>query len=102
MLGVQSLPRPQVVKQLWIYIKDNGLQKPTNKKVIVCDEKLQKVFKAPEIDMFQMNKVLGRCVSSPLLWSKMLMFLVICVLLTSNSLSSNLLGVIYDAALLGW
>jgi upstream activation factor subunit UAF30 len=61
------LARPQVVKQLWVYIKGNGLQKSTNKKVIVCDEKLQKVFKAPEIDMFQMNKVLGRCVSLALI-----------------------------------
>jgi upstream activation factor subunit UAF30 len=59
-LGTHSLARPQVVKQLWIYIKHNGLQKATNKKVIVCDEKLLKVFKSPEIDMFQMNKVLGR------------------------------------------
>lgn len=59
-VGAPTLPRPQVVKQLWEYIKYHDLQKEGNKRVICCDEKLQKVFKATEIDMFQMNKVLSR------------------------------------------
>jgi upstream activation factor subunit UAF30 len=56
-LETNQLSRPQVVKQLWVYIKSQGLQ---DKKIIKCDEKLQKVFKVPEIDMFQMNKVLSK------------------------------------------
>nr|GAT57826.1 SWIB/MDM2 domain protein [Mycena chlorophos] len=58
-LGVESLSRPQVVKQLWVYIKANELQNPKNKREIVCDSLLRPVFNADKIDMFKMNKVLG-------------------------------------------
>ncbi|ABN67421.2 predicted protein, partial [Scheffersomyces stipitis CBS 6054] len=44
-LGISRTSRPQVVKQLWIYIKDNELQNPDDKRQIMCDEKLQKLFK---------------------------------------------------------
>ena len=44
-LGVAKLSRPQVVKQLWIYIKDRNLQNPSDKRQINCDEKLQRLFK---------------------------------------------------------
>lgn len=59
-LDETTLSRPQVVKKLWDYIKYHQLQKPENKRVIRCDEKLQKVFRVPEIDMFQMNKALSK------------------------------------------
>lgn len=61
-LEADQLSRPQVVKQLWVYIKSQGLQ---DKKIIKCDEKLQRVFKVPEIDMFQMNKVLSNHLRKP-------------------------------------
>lgn len=44
-VGVEKLSRPQVVKQLWAYIKDRNLQNPSDKRQIICDEKLQKLFK---------------------------------------------------------
>ncbi|XP_010939095.1 uncharacterized protein [Elaeis guineensis] len=44
LLGVKEIPRTQALKQIWAYIKENGLQDPENKKVIVCDEKLKKIF----------------------------------------------------------
>jgi len=59
-LGTESLSRPQVVKQLWAYIKANELQNPENKREIICDAALQPVFNVPKIDMFRMNKVLGQ------------------------------------------
>ncbi|KAJ6497720.1 hypothetical protein C8R45DRAFT_137348 [Mycena sanguinolenta] len=59
-LGTDSLSRPQVVKQLWIYIKANGLQNPDNKREIICDTALRPVFNVDKIDMFKMNKVLGQ------------------------------------------
>ncbi|KDQ55096.1 hypothetical protein JAAARDRAFT_37618 [Jaapia argillacea MUCL 33604] len=59
-VGVDKLSRPQVVKQLWVYIKGNELQNPENKKEIMCDEKLRAVFSRDKIDMFTMNKVLGQ------------------------------------------
>ncbi|KAL2019328.1 hypothetical protein VTK56DRAFT_9708 [Thermocarpiscus australiensis] len=57
--GESQLSRPQVVKKLWDYIKANGLQDPSNRRQIVCDEKLHAVFKQDKINMFSMNKLLG-------------------------------------------
>jgi len=59
-LQVENLSRPQVVKQLWVYIKGNELQNPENKREILCDVKLRAVFGVDKIDMFKMNKVLGQ------------------------------------------
>ncbi|KAG6813529.1 hypothetical protein H0H92_010234 [Tricholoma furcatifolium] len=59
-LKIDKLSRPQVVKQLWVHIKDNGLQNPDNKREIVCDPGLRAVFGVDKIDMFKMNKVLGQ------------------------------------------
>ncbi|AEO60084.1 hypothetical protein MYCTH_2308924 [Thermothelomyces thermophilus ATCC 42464] len=57
--GESQLSRPQVVKKLWDYIKENGLQDPNDKRQIRCDEKLHAVFKQDKINMFSMNKLLG-------------------------------------------
>lgn len=53
-----QLSRPQVVKHLWDYIKKRGLQNPSNKREILCDEDLKAVFGTEKIDMFKMNRVL--------------------------------------------
>ncbi|KAK3320128.1 hypothetical protein B0T19DRAFT_282264 [Cercophora scortea] len=58
-VGETRMSRPQVVKKLWEYIKGNMLQDPTDKRQILCDEKMQAIFKQGRIDMFQMNKQLG-------------------------------------------
>ncbi|KAF9485968.1 SWIB-domain-containing protein [Pholiota conissans] len=60
LLQVDKLSRPQVVKQLWVYIKANELQNPGNKREILCDTNLRAVFNVDKIDMFKMNKVLGQ------------------------------------------
>jgi upstream activation factor subunit UAF30 len=57
------MSRPQVVKQLWAHIKSNEMQNPENKRQIVCDDAFRRLFNTDRIDMFQMNKVLGQCVS---------------------------------------
>ncbi|KAH9897356.1 hypothetical protein F4778DRAFT_771826 [Xylariomycetidae sp. FL2044] len=57
--GENQLSRPQVVKKLWEHIKGNELQDPTDKRQILCDEKMQAVFKQSKVDMFQMNKLIG-------------------------------------------
>jgi upstream activation factor subunit UAF30 len=54
------LSRPQVVKHLWVYIKDRELQNPDNKREILCDPSFKAVFGVEKIDMFRMNKVLGQ------------------------------------------
>lgn len=50
----------QVVKKLWAYIRENNLQDPSNKRKILCDERLKKIFNVNSIDMFQMNKALTK------------------------------------------
>ncbi|KAK8075941.1 hypothetical protein PG994_003213 [Apiospora phragmitis] len=57
--GEPRLPRPQVVKKLWEHIKANELQDPSDKRQILCDEKMYAVFKQSKVDMFQMNKLVG-------------------------------------------
>ena len=42
----ETLPRTEMVKGLWAYIKDNGLQNPKNKSEILPDAKMKKVFGA--------------------------------------------------------
>ncbi|KAK4747825.1 hypothetical protein SAY87_014411 [Trapa incisa] len=44
LVGVPEIPRTQALKHIWAYIKENNLQDPENKKVIICDEKLKKIF----------------------------------------------------------
>ncbi|KAK5991767.1 Upstream activation factor subunit spp27 [Cladobotryum mycophilum] len=57
--GETQLSRPQVVKKLWEHIKANDLQDPTDKRQILCDEKMHAVFKQAKVDMFRMNKEIG-------------------------------------------
>ncbi|KAH6958044.1 SWIB/MDM2 domain-containing protein [Fusarium avenaceum] len=54
-----QLSRPQVVKKLWEHIKANDLQDPKDKRQIICDDKMQAVFKQGRVDMFRMNKDIG-------------------------------------------
>ncbi|KVI01928.1 SWIB domain-containing protein [Cynara cardunculus var. scolymus] len=42
--GVPEVSRSLALKEIWAYIKEKELQEPTNKKVIVCDEKLKTIF----------------------------------------------------------
>ncbi|KAL1564103.1 upstream activation factor subunit UAF30-like [Salvia divinorum] len=58
--GVPELARTEVVKQLWAHIKENNLQDPSNRKSIICDDTLHKLFGVDTIDMFQMNKALTK------------------------------------------
>uniref|UniRef100_A0A7N0UEK0 Uncharacterized protein n=1 Tax=Kalanchoe fedtschenkoi TaxID=63787 RepID=A0A7N0UEK0_KALFE len=58
--GTGEMARTEVVKLLWVYIKEKNLQDPSNKRNILCDEKLRELFKVDCINMFQMNKVLAK------------------------------------------
>ncbi|BAS86537.1 Os03g0764450, partial [Oryza sativa Japonica Group] len=59
-VGASELARTEVVKKLWAYIRENNLQDPSNKRKILCDERLKKIFNVNSIDMFQMNKALTK------------------------------------------
>lgn len=59
-IGEKELPRTQVVKQLWEYIKEKDLQDPENRKRIRCDDALKGLFGTDSTDMFKMNKLLSK------------------------------------------
>ena len=61
--GKDPLPRSQVVSKMWDYIRTNKLQNPENKREIVADDKLRKIFGADRCSMFEMNKHLSRHLS---------------------------------------
>jgi chromatin remodeling complex protein RSC6 len=57
--GSEPLPRSQVVSKIWDHIRKNNLQNPQNKREIVADDKLRKVFGKDRATMFEMNKLLS-------------------------------------------
>jgi chromatin remodeling complex protein RSC6 len=60
-VGKGPLPRSQVVKKLWEYIKKLDLQNPENKRNILADEKLLKLFDGKkEVTMFEMTKLVSK------------------------------------------
>ena len=60
-VGSDPLPRPQVVKRLWDYIKAEHLQDPKDKRMINADDKLRLVFDGKDqVSMFEMTKHVSR------------------------------------------
>jgi chromatin remodeling complex protein RSC6 len=58
--GSAPLPRSEVVSKVWDHIRKNNLQNPNNKREILADDKLKKVFGVDKCTMFEMNKHLSR------------------------------------------
>ncbi len=56
-VGAGPLPRSEIVSKMWDHIKKNNLQNPKNKREILADDKLKKVFGGKDaVSMFEMNK----------------------------------------------
>ena len=63
-VGNGPMPRSEVVKKLWVYIKGHNLQDPQNKRNINADEKLKKVFGGKAVvNMFEMTKLVSKHLS---------------------------------------
>ena len=63
-VGKGPMPRSQVVKKLWVYIKSKGLQDAKNKRNINADENLKKVFGGKKtVNMFEMIKLVSKHLS---------------------------------------
>ncbi len=62
-VGSKAIPRTEVTKKLWAYIKKNGLQDKKNKRMINADAKLKAVFKKDSVNMFEMTKIVAKHVS---------------------------------------
>lgn len=59
-VGKGPMPRSEVVKKLWVYIKANNLQDESNKRNINADENLKKVFGGKaQVNMFEMTKLVS-------------------------------------------
>ncbi len=62
-VGNKPLPRTQVVSKIWDYIKKHNLQNPKNKRNIIADDKLQKLFGKKEVTMFELAGIVGKHLS---------------------------------------
>ena len=66
-VGSKPLPRTEVTKKLWNYIKKNKLQDEDDKRKIIPDETLAKVLGKSPIDMFKMNAKISKHLTDPAL-----------------------------------
>ncbi len=59
-IGKKPMPRTEIIKKIWDYIKKNGLQDKTNRRMINADEKLGLIFGGrKQISMFELAKVVN-------------------------------------------
>jgi upstream activation factor subunit UAF30 len=59
-VGSKPLPRTEVTKKVWAYIKKHGLQDKKNRRNINADDKLKAVFKGKkQVNMFEMTKLIS-------------------------------------------
>ncbi len=59
-IGSNAMPRTEVTKKIWSYIKRNGLQDKKNKRMINADEKLKPIFGKSQVSMFEMTKLVNK------------------------------------------
>jgi upstream activation factor subunit UAF30 len=60
-IGSGSMPRTEVTKKIWAYIKRNGLQDKKNRRMINADDKLKPVFGGKaQVSMFEMTKLVNK------------------------------------------
>jgi upstream activation factor subunit UAF30 len=60
-VGSKAMPRTEVTKKLWAYIKKNGLQDKKNRRMINADDALKAVFGGKsQVNMFAMTKLVSK------------------------------------------
>jgi len=60
-IGSKAVPRTEVTKKLWAYIKKNGLQDKKNRRMINADSSLKPVFGGKSaVNMFEMTRLVGK------------------------------------------
>jgi upstream activation factor subunit UAF30 len=62
-VGSGMMPRTEVTKKLWQYIKRKGLQDSKNRRMINADENLRPIFKTGQVSMFDMTKLVNKHLS---------------------------------------
>ena len=58
-IGDKAMPRTEVTKKVWEYIKKNGLQDKAKKTMINADAKLKEIFGRAQVTMFEMTKLIS-------------------------------------------
>ncbi len=60
-VGNKAIPRTEVTKKIWVYIKKNKLQDDKNRRMINADDKMAKIFgRKKQVSMFEMTKLLSK------------------------------------------
>ena len=62
-VGSSPMPRTEITKKLWQYIKRKGLQDSKNRRMINADENLRPIFKKDQVSMFDMTKLVNKHLS---------------------------------------
>jgi len=62
-IGSKAMPRTEVTKKIWAYIKKHGLQDKKNRRNINADAKLRPIFKKDTVSMFEMTKLVSKHLS---------------------------------------
>jgi len=62
-IGTSPLPRTEVTKKIWDYIKANNLQDPANRRNINADAKLRPLFGKDQVSMFELTKLVSQHLS---------------------------------------
>ena len=62
-VGTKAIPRTQVVKKLWEYIKKHNLQDKKNRRNINADANLKPIFGKAQVSMFEMTKLVSKHLS---------------------------------------
>jgi chromatin remodeling complex protein RSC6 len=59
-IGSKPIPRTEIIKKIWDYIKKNDLQDKKNRRMINADDKLKPLFGKAQISMFELAKVVNK------------------------------------------
>ena len=64
-VGSGAMPRTEVTKKLWGYIKRKGLQDSKNRRMINADENLRPIFGRSQVSMFEMTRLVNKHLRNP-------------------------------------
>ncbi|HET8596647.1 MAG TPA: SWIB/MDM2 domain-containing protein [Castellaniella sp.] len=59
-IGKEAVPRTEVTKRIWDYIKKHDLQDPANRRNINADDKLRPLFGKDQVSMFELTKLVSQ------------------------------------------
>lgn len=59
-IGDEAIPRTEVTKRIWDYIKKHDLQDPANRRNINADDKLRPLFGKDQVSMFELTKIVSQ------------------------------------------